>query len=106
MVLQPLSLCVFLLLLFCFFFFGWFSCGTLVPQAGIQLEPPALGAWSLTHWITREVPVTIFYEPMLVSQFNIQREMFLFHEVENRNRTENVIEEKVIQNSIIHGYSC
>ena len=71
-----LSLCLFLV--FFVFFFGWFSCGTLVPQAGIQLEPPALGAWSLTHWITREVPVTTFYEPMLVSQFNIQRKCFCF----------------------------
>ena len=29
----------------------------LVPQAGIQPGPPALGAWSLTLWTTREVPL-------------------------------------------------
>ena len=36
-----------------------FSCGMwdLVSQPGIQPRPPALGAWSLTHWTTREVPV-------------------------------------------------
>ena len=28
----------------------------LVPQPGIQPGPPALGAQSLTHWTTREVP--------------------------------------------------
>ena len=28
----------------------------LVPQPGIEPGPPALGAWSLTHWTTREVP--------------------------------------------------
>ena len=27
----------------------------LVPQPGIEPGPPALGAWSLTHWTTREV---------------------------------------------------
>ena len=35
-----------------------FSCSTwdLVPRAGIEPRPPALGAWSLNHWSTREVP--------------------------------------------------
>ena len=28
----------------------------LVPQPGIEPGSPALGVWSLTHWITREVP--------------------------------------------------
>ena len=34
------------------------SCGTwdLVPSPGIEPRPPALGAWSPSHWITREVP--------------------------------------------------
>ena len=37
-----------------------FSCGMqdLVPRPGIEPGPPALGAWSLNHWITREVPKT------------------------------------------------
>ena len=30
----------------------------LVPQPEIEPGPPALGAWSLTHWTTREVPNT------------------------------------------------
>ena len=35
-----------------------FSCGMwdLVPWPGIDPRPPALGARSLSHWITREVP--------------------------------------------------
>ena len=43
-------------------FFIWlhwvFSCGVwhLVPWPGIEPGAPALGAWSLSHWITREVP--------------------------------------------------
>ena len=28
----------------------------LRPQPGIEPGPPALGAWSLSHWTTREVP--------------------------------------------------
>ena len=28
----------------------------LVPWAGTELGPPALGAWSLSHWTTREGP--------------------------------------------------
>ena len=34
------------------------SCGIrdLVPWPGIEPGPPALGAWSLNHWTTREVP--------------------------------------------------
>ena len=32
----------------------------LVPQPGVEPGPPALGVQSLTHWITREVPV-VFY---------------------------------------------
>ena len=29
----------------------------LVPQLGIEPGPPALGAWSLSHWTTREGPL-------------------------------------------------
>ena len=28
----------------------------LVPWPGIEPQPPVLGAWSLSHWTTREVP--------------------------------------------------
>ena len=36
-----------------------FSCGMwgLVPQPGIEHGPPDLGAWSLNHLPTREVPI-------------------------------------------------
>ena len=27
---------------------------------GIEPRPPALGAWSLSHWTTREVPEDLF----------------------------------------------
>ena len=30
--------------------------GILVPQPGTEPPPPALEAWSLNHWTTREVP--------------------------------------------------
>ena len=31
------------------------ACGNLVPWPGIEPRSPALGAWSLSHWTTREV---------------------------------------------------
>ena len=38
---------------------GIFSCGLwdLVPLPGIEPEPPALRAWSLSQWTSREVPI-------------------------------------------------
>ena len=35
-----------------------FSCSIwdLVPQLRVKLRPLAVGAWSLSHWTTREVP--------------------------------------------------
>ena len=40
-----------------------FSCSMwdLVPRSGIEPRPPALGAWSLSHWTTREVPLFYFF---------------------------------------------
>ena len=32
----------------------------LVPWPGVEPEPPALGAWGLGHWTTREVPLSPF----------------------------------------------
>ena len=32
----------------------------LVFRQGIKPGPPALGAWSLSHWTTREVPGAVF----------------------------------------------
>ena len=40
-----------------------FSCSLwdLVPQPGIEPQPPALGAQNLNHWTTRQaVPVCLF----------------------------------------------
>ena len=50
----------FTLLVFFSFFFFWphyAACGILVPRPGIEPVPPALGAQSLNHWTTREVPL-------------------------------------------------
>ena len=37
------------------------SCGmqNLIPWPGIELRPPALGVWSLSHWTTREVSLVV-----------------------------------------------
>ena len=38
------------------FFFGFESCGILVPQRGIKPIPQTLKAWGLNHWTARKVP--------------------------------------------------
>ena len=46
------------------FFFLWThhaARGILVPRPGIEPTPPAVEAWSLSHWTAREVPRTISY---------------------------------------------
>ena len=44
------------LLLFKIKFLHHAACDILVPQPGIEPVPPALEAWSLNHWTTKEVP--------------------------------------------------
>ena len=39
-----------------FFLASRAACGILVPRPGIKPMPPAVEAWSLNHWPTREVP--------------------------------------------------
>ena len=40
----------------------WWStaCRVLAPQLGIEPVPPKVEAWSLKHWIAREVSAIIF----------------------------------------------
>ena len=35
------------------------ACEILVPQPGMDSEPPALEGWGLDYWTTREVPVPV-----------------------------------------------
>ena len=44
------------ILCFSIFIFGCVACGVLVPQPGIEPVPPALEAWSLSHWTSGEIP--------------------------------------------------
>ena len=37
------------------------ACGGLLPWAGIEPRHPALGAQSLSHWITREIRFPMFW---------------------------------------------
>ena len=39
----------------------------LVLRPGIEPRPPALGAWSLNHWATSEVPMVLFYLVVVVA---------------------------------------
>ena len=46
-----------------FFFFSLsrVAYGILVPRQGIELMLPAVEAWSLNHWTTREVPLHVSF---------------------------------------------
>ena len=39
----------------CLFWLHCIACRTLVPQSGMEAMPPAVEAWSLHHWATREI---------------------------------------------------
>ena len=41
------------------------SMWALAPWPGIKPRPPALGARSVSHWTTREVPVPLFLKPKI-----------------------------------------
>ena len=48
----------FVSLVFYFIFCFWLHCaayGILGPEPGMESSPPAVEAWSLNHWTTREV---------------------------------------------------
>ena len=47
-----------------------FCMWNLLPRPGIEPRPPALGAWSLSHWPTREVPINSSYR-LSVSKMSI-----------------------------------
>ena len=49
----------------------------LVPQPGIEPSPPALGARSLTHWTTREVPVCLSYTAIVGCWKDFQPRIYL-----------------------------
>ena len=51
-----------------------YSMWDLVPWPGIEPGPPALGAWSLSHWTTREVP----------PKFTFTHTLSLIHRILNR----------------------
>ena len=40
-------------------FFDCVACGILVPYPGIELAPPAVEAWRVNHWTTREVCIQL-----------------------------------------------
>jgi len=45
-----------------------------VPWTGIDPRPPAVGAQSLNHWTTREVPINVFWVNQSVIAFLSQKD--------------------------------
>ena len=52
-------------LLLLFFWPCHVAYGILVPQSGIESVVPALGAQSLNHWTTRDIPGCLSFNPRL-----------------------------------------
>lgn len=52
------------------------ACGILAHQRGIKPMPPALEAWSLKHWSTREVPERILFLKSLIINCVIWKRKF------------------------------
>ena len=51
----------------CFYCTTW-ACRMLVQRPEIEPMPPAVEAWSLNHWTTREVPLHFFLRDLCSSQ--------------------------------------
>ena len=47
----------------------------LVSWPGTEPEPPALGAWRLSHWTTREVPVAFLVMTILTKEASLVAQM-------------------------------
>ena len=54
------------------------ACGVLFPGPGIEPKTPALGAWSLKHWTTREVPLWISLISLML-HFDLPSQTFCPH---------------------------
>ena len=83
------------------------ACWILVPQPGITFTPPAVKAWSLNYWTTREVPRFIFLKsvnllclPSSVIMNSLRAGALLYKGFSNCN------ELKQIKSSIIHWVIC
>ena len=53
------------------------ACRILVPRPGIEPTPPAVEAWSLNHWTTREVPYLVFHSNEYGSNNNSNTNRYL-----------------------------
>ena len=59
---------------FFFFNFFWLCCaawGILVPQPGIEPMSLAVKAWSLNHWMSRDVPTYYYFLFQLIFYWSI-----------------------------------
>ena len=56
--------CLLVFKIFYLLFIFWLyltACRILVPQSGIELEPPALEVQSLNHWTIRKIPICWYF---------------------------------------------
>ena len=68
------------------------SCSTwdLVPQSGIKPRPPALRAWRLSHWTTRQVPGANVLSWEMFPEVQVLRRLFWVERVMGGRRWEDI----------------
>ena len=119
---QSCFCCHFFLFKTCIFIWLWqvlvvacriFSCSMwdLFPWPGIEPGSPALGAWNLSHWTTREVPSAVILQEQyfesavyeISSVLHIQKVYFyqniLFQELTLFSKSKNIVTSLSIKNS-------
>ena len=52
--------------------------------------PPALGAWSLNHWTTREVPITASFNKLTKENYFLLVFHILIFGVESNNKSKHL----------------
>ena len=62
----------------------------LVPSPGIELRPPALGVWGLSHWTTRRDPGLAFLKEQNKIQLPLNCATFLLISDTQGKRNKNI----------------
>ena len=74
------------------------ACGILVPQPGIEPVSPAVEAWSLNHWTTREGPVLFLFEfAQPVTQLMLRLEQHKIYSMAKDWRSGNLVSKSISQ---------
>ena len=81
--------CCLKIIIILIYFNIFLACGILVPWPGIEPMPPALAAWSLNHWSTREFPCL-----KIINNFLNKGAQHFYFALECANYTAGLVDER------------